>query len=57
VCQLQDVVCRGSSANYHSEVCPDHPWLTGRCRDTKTVVACVIEKGHLSVEILSLILY
>jgi hypothetical protein len=31
VCQLQEVVYRGSSANYHFEVCPAHSWLTGRC--------------------------
>ena len=36
-CQLQDVVYRGSSAIYHFEVCPAHPWLTGRCQATKTI--------------------
>ena len=35
-CQLQNVY-RGSSANYHFEVCPAHAWLTGRCRATETI--------------------
>lgn len=34
---MQNVVCRGSSAGHHFEVCPGHPWLAGRFRDAKTI--------------------